>query len=488
MNLYAKVFRALPWAAAGVAQSFILASAASFGQQPAGGQIAASPPAAPSSWRQYATPEDAGWSADKLREARDLAEQANSAAIMAVYRGHVLVAWGEVSRPFEAYSVRKSLMSGLVGAFAGTGKIDLQKTLAELGIDDVPPLSEQEKSARVVDLITSRSGVYHPAAKEPADMKAERPPRGSRGPGEHFWYNNWDFNIIGVIFERQTGMKIADAFLSHIAGPIGMEDFRIEDAYEQLEPSNSIHPAYGIEISARDLARFGQLFLQQGQWAGKPIVPAEWVAESTKAHSTVPNGGYGYMWWVWPKGGFGADSKLAGLNAFDKFSATGTGGQFLLVVPKADFVFVHRADTRNGRHVRGPQVWKIAETIFSGRPDIESRIPDSPKLIALSPTAFADTLPAPPRRKAIPLEPAKLDAFVGEYVKEPRYRVTVFKYQGRLFATMHGEGEGELLAESETSFFVPNENVQVRFELDEKARAVRATVHFMGQVETLERK
>src|SRR5919109_1479372 len=69
-------------------------------------------------------------------------------------------------------------------------------TLAELGIDDQQSLTEAEKRATVADLLGSRSGVYLPAAKEPADMRAERPARGSHAAGEFFFYNNWDFNVL----------------------------------------------------------------------------------------------------------------------------------------------------------------------------------------------------------------------------------------------------------------------------------------------------
>jgi hypothetical protein len=190
------------------------------------------------------------------------------------------------------------------------------------------------------------------------------------------------------------------------------------------------------------------------------------------------------MWWVWPKGGFGEDSQLVELNKHDKFSAIGTGGQFLLVVPSADLVFVHRADTENGRHVRGPQVWRLAEMVLSaqtGEPAAD------PKLVDLSPVPFDNALPAAPQRTVTAMDPAKFDDFTGEFAKEQQYRVTVFTFENRLFATLHGVGEGELLAEGEDSFFVRNENAQVRFERDGAGRVVRAVMQFQGQQHALER-
>src|SRR4029079_9227231 len=100
------------------------------------------------------------------------------------------------------------------------------KTLGDLGIDDRPPrLTEIEKQATILDLLRARSGVYHDAARETAAMRAARPPRGSHSPGTFNYYNNWDFNVLGAIFERVTGRKIFDEFHERIAKPIGMRGY-----------------------------------------------------------------------------------------------------------------------------------------------------------------------------------------------------------------------------------------------------------------------
>src|SRR5262245_15580110 len=128
-----------------------------------------------STWRQYATPEEAGFSSELLGKAWERAAELRSGAVFAVFRGHALVAWGEVERRFECDSVRKSLVNARIGRAVEQGALRLDATLAELGIDDLQPLTDGEKKARVRDLVRARSGVYHPAAKEPADMRAERP-------------------------------------------------------------------------------------------------------------------------------------------------------------------------------------------------------------------------------------------------------------------------------------------------------------------------
>jgi CubicO group peptidase (beta-lactamase class C family) len=103
-------------------------------------------------------------------------------------------------------------------------EIRLDKTLADLKIDDHGGLLESEKQATVADLLGARSGVYHEASNS-GDNLAVAPPRGSQKPGTYFLYSNWDFNALGTIFEQETGQSIYDALERDLVTPIGMQDF-----------------------------------------------------------------------------------------------------------------------------------------------------------------------------------------------------------------------------------------------------------------------
>src|SRR6266436_1013879 len=73
---------------------------------------------------------------------------------------------------------------------------------------DVSNTALPEKRATIADLLKARSGVYHPAVAETEWMKARRPARGSHLPGAIWYYNNWDFNALGTIFEPASGTHI----------------------------------------------------------------------------------------------------------------------------------------------------------------------------------------------------------------------------------------------------------------------------------------
>lgn len=284
-----------------------------------------------------AKPEELGWSAEKLGEARKLFDTFPSANLVVVDRGRVVVEWGDPAMKIMVSSVRKSLLSVLYGIDLPTAKLDLDTTIGQLGIDDDPPLTGEEKKATVRMLLEARSGVYHSYVAGTPTMLQSKPERGSHAPGTFYYYNNWDFNVLGTIFEQQFHTTIGREFLDKIAVPTQMEDFRLEDMhYMTAKPDDpdyvkSLHRAYIFRLSARDLARFGYLVMQGGNWNGTRIVPSNWIVESTRPYTenARDGAGYGYLWWI---NGFGLPEK--------NFYALGALGKFVVVIPGRDLVVV----------------------------------------------------------------------------------------------------------------------------------------------------
>ena len=305
-------------------------------------------------------PDRSGWSETALAEAQKFSGQIHSTGVVVVHHGAVVGEWGDTTKPTELASVRKSLLSALIGIAVAEGKMSLDSTLARLGIDDNPPgLTDIEKQATVRMLLQARSGVYHSALYETAAMARARPPRGSHAPGTFFYYINWDFNVLGTIYEHATGVGIYDALDRQIAKPIGMQDYRPSDGVYFTGP-DSIHRAYPLRMSARDLARFALLYLRDGTWNGRQVVPAAWVRESTQPYSdTGPAGrplGYGYLWWTAPREGD------AGPLGPGWYAAMGAGGQYAFVSHAHDLVVVSRVD----RDLRLPEPRFSAMTEFLG--------------------------------------------------------------------------------------------------------------------------
>ena len=318
-------------------------------------------------WMQVASLPNAGWSPAKIEATRAVADSLGAKAVMLIHRGAIVTEWGRTRELAPIASIRKSLFSALFGIAVAEGQIDTSATLADLGIDDDPPLTGAEKQARVADLLKTSSGVYHQAAGE--SPRTRKPERGSAEPGERWYYNNWDFNVLGTIYEQETGTRVYEAFEEEIAAPIGMEDYDPGWGSYRLHPDRSKHPSYPLWMTARDLARFGLLYLREGRWEDRQIVPAEWVAASSRVHMDVPYepvAGYGLSWWI-PSGP---------LKAYGTYLAAGAGSQSIMILPELDIVFVFRSSAVLDRGVNGLEVRDILMQLLDARTESAQVDPD----------------------------------------------------------------------------------------------------------------
>ncbi|MBR0752430.1 serine hydrolase [Bradyrhizobium jicamae] len=312
------------------------------------------------------TPEAAGWSAEQLAAAKSWSLQiAPAAAVMIVQHGRVVAEWGDTATKSNLHSIRKSLLSALYGNAVEKHLIDPTATIGSLGIDDNDPgLTEIEKTATVVDLLKARSGVYHAALYETPGMAKRRPARGSHPPGTFWYYNNWDFNALGTIYEQATKQSIFDAFDQQIAHPIGMQDYVASDG-QYVSGKESEHRAYPIRMSARDLARFALLYLHEGRWKDRQLVPASWVRESTQAYSQAytdagPGLGYAYLWWTGFITEMGAPVVKMPPGSFE---GIGYEGQWAFVIPALDLVIIHRINS-DFPHKREPDFRQMGRLLW----------------------------------------------------------------------------------------------------------------------------
>jgi CubicO group peptidase (beta-lactamase class C family) len=326
-------------------------------------------------WHKAKTPEKFGWSSEKLAEARKFSKKTDTAAVVIVDDGIVIDAWGEIKRKFQCHSMRKSLMSALIGVHVEEGKMNLSKTMEEVGIKELEPsMSPEELQATVGDLIKARSGIYIPALGESAHMRATRPKRHSHQPGTFWYYNNWDFNALGTIYQQETKTGIFKEFEKRFAVPLQMEDFDVRycrylNSADYDNGPVSPHRYYLFRVSARDLARFGLLFLREGRWRDQQIVSSEWVRESTASHSqTGPFKGYGYMWWTGSYSGFYSNVTIK----THSYYAAGWGGHRLFVLPYRNLVIVHRVNTdRRGETVSNAQIGRLLWHILDAAGETE---------------------------------------------------------------------------------------------------------------------
>jgi len=246
-----------------------------------------------------------------------------------------------------SFSMSKSVISALIGIAIGEGYIkSVESTVTEYlpefletGYDDV----------QIKDVLQMSSGVrfnedysdFHSdinimgryfAIGKPLRKFAKTLIR-QREPGTYNQYVSIDTQILGMILTEATGMSISEYMSKKLWEPIGAES----DAFWIVDNEGMEFAVGGLNCTAKDYAKIGQLFLELGNWNGEQLIPSEWVTSSITpdAPHLVPGrrpnakskDGYGYQWWI-------------PLGANDEFNAQGIYTQFIYIDPDKDMVIV----------------------------------------------------------------------------------------------------------------------------------------------------
>lgn len=311
-----------------------------------------------------------GWSPEMLEKTTTfIRDESNTTGLVVVDRGRVVYQFGDIEELSYVASVRKSILAMLYGYWVENGTIDLETTLSDLAFDDIGGLLPIEKQATIHDLITARSGVYHPASYSGDDLD-QAPPRGSQKPGAYMLYSNWDFNAAGAVFEHLTKRDIYDELQAQLAIPLQFEDW---DRSSQQKAGNltiSKYPAYPIWVSTRDMARMGYLMLHEGNWNGRQVISKDWARRITSVVTPVEEMnpidrrdgyfGYGYMWWIW-------DGPKA-IGPFDgAYTARGAVGQWITVFPSLNLVLAHKTHNIYRRTTSWESFERIMELLFEAK-------------------------------------------------------------------------------------------------------------------------
>ncbi len=298
-----------------------------------------------------ASPESTGFSSQDLEEVAARIKRMDTSALMAVKGGRVLLECGDVSHVSYLASVRKSVLAMLYGRYVENGRIQLDRTLEDLQMDDHGGLLPIERQATVEHLISARSGVYHPASN-PGDSLAHAPSRGSQQPGSYYLYSNWDFNAAGAAFERQTGLDIFDALERDLALPLNMQDFDRARQRKLGDPTRSRYPALPHVVVDTGHGPFGLSDVRQGKWEGAAVVPADGPAGSPACalrwrneSGAAPTGN---LWLRLHVVGVGRSHCRWSLSR--RLYGPGSFGQFITVLPELDLVIAHKTDPDPATH------------------------------------------------------------------------------------------------------------------------------------------
>lgn len=249
-------------------------------------------------------------------------------------------------------SVTKSVSATLVGIAIERGSIAGVETrfLPYLSEYDLSAVEDDLHRATLKDLLTMRTGIEWHELDRPIDHtnttgQLERSadwvqftldqPMDAE-PGEKWVYNSGGSQLMAAIIQSATGKRMDDFAEEYLFGPLGIDDY-----HWKLTPAELPDALGGLYLEARDLARIGYLYLQDGVWNGTRILPEGWALEATAKHVSDP--GYGYQWWrpdhggeiVWAGRGFG-DQALLVLPEWNVIAVVNSWNLFGLDVEKID--------------------------------------------------------------------------------------------------------------------------------------------------------
>lgn len=287
------------------------------------------------------TPESQGVDSRQLLEFIETADRDIKSlhSFMLVRHGKVVAeAWWapeSPAKPHVLWSLSKSFTSTAVGLAVAEGKLDIDKPVLEFFPEDAPSdPSENLKSMKVRDLLTMSAGHKDEVVlrNEKNWIKAFLNHPVPFQPGTHFRYNTPATFMQSAIVQKVTGETVVDYLQPRLFAPLGIDAPKWD-----ANPQGISIGGYGLYLKTEDIAKFGQLYLQNGVWEGKQLVPADWIKMATSKQ--VSNGsnpdsdwaqGYGFQFWICRN---------------DAFRGDGKDGQFCIVLPKLDAVVAITANT-----------------------------------------------------------------------------------------------------------------------------------------------
>lgn len=266
-------------------------------------------------------------------------------SFMIVRHGQVIAeAWWKpeaADKPHILNSLSKSFTSTAVGLAIHEGKLSLNDPVLKFFPKDAPgEASDNLKAMTVHDLLTMTCGhdtEPHAGSNGPS-VKLFLAHPVVHQPGTHFQYNTMGTYTLSSIITKVTGQTTLEYLTPRLFEPLGIEKPR----WDQSQEGNSFG-GYGLYIRTEDIAKFGQLYLQNGKWHGKQIVPQEWVEQATRKQVPNDQEGHAKMGDDW-KQGYGFQFWRCQHNAF---RGDGAGGQFCVVMPDQDAVVAITADHAN---------------------------------------------------------------------------------------------------------------------------------------------
>jgi CubicO group peptidase (beta-lactamase class C family) len=267
------------------------------------------------------------------------------------------------------FSVTKSFTSALVGIAVELGLIEGVDAPALSFFPDrtVSNLDEAKRALTLEDLLTMTAGLaWREDALEIPQMLQQEDwvqyvldlPM-EHEPGEQFNYCSGCSHLLSAIVQKSSGTDTLTFAGDRLFGPLGIRDYKW-----MTDPQGIAGGGWGLEMRPRDMAKLGYLYLKDGAWEQKQVVPADWVRASlTRQVETEPDVDYGYQWWLYPE-----------VNAF---AAQGFGAQMVVAFPRLELITVFTAALFDS-----DPLWQLIEGYIIPAVQADAPLPDNREGVA----------------------------------------------------------------------------------------------------------
>ena len=253
----------------------------------------------------------------------------------------------------DTMSISKSITSALIGMLVGDGKLTLDQKAPVAAWSDPADPRNAITIRNLLNMSTGLEWTEDYFSPESSTLAMLRAPNASAyaaslplsvPPGTQFEYNSGNTAILmGIVTDTIGGVAATDAFIkTRFLDPLG-----IKSAQFQRDPSGRIVGFMGINMSSRDLARFGLLYLNDGVWGGKRLLPDGWVGFSRTLAPTSDK--YAGHWWKYQ----------------DAFEAEGFYGQFVLVSNSKKLIIVITTATEGRAAVQWPKATGLRDALYA---------------------------------------------------------------------------------------------------------------------------
>jgi CubicO group peptidase (beta-lactamase class C family) len=271
-------------------------------------------------------------------------------------------------------SVTKSVLGALVGIAIEQGYIkDVHQPLFNMvGKENASNHDKDKEAITLENLLTMTAGfdcTDDPTLGKPIMQNSEdwvdfmlNSPMVSK-PGKKFNYCTGEAQLLSAILQKATGMQTRSFANQVLFSQLGIKP-RTETLWPS-DPQGITLGGYELGLTPQQMAKFGYLFLNDGKWDGKTIIPSQWVKASTTSHSQGDGEkGYGYLWWIDPRGRW--------------YAALGRNGQHIFIYPEENMVVVFTAALPTGNNADLIPLQKLLDqyilpAVKSGEP-----LPDNP--------------------------------------------------------------------------------------------------------------